>query len=370
MVKNFNNYYAAFVYWEQCIRSRNQARRIRKNIVRAKGFSQVDQSLKKEIKQYCRSVFGSAAYWPWLATYTEIRGEYKEGWIPDDYMSYRAMPIINPRNITYISLLKTLDYRLFGDFCVAPLMLIIGKLIYDKNFNIISREKAEKLLKEHADEVVVKEDGGSGGSKVYFVPSHKVDLNKLSGNIRCVIQPLVYQHKSLTEIYPSAINTLRIHTYMGSDSVVRIIISLLRVGTNGSRVDNVHRGGRFLYLNDEGKPATDAITGWENMGETKHPDTGYAYKDIKISALKKAKELCIKAHYQYPYTGIIAWDIYIDTNNNPRLLEWNAKSLHFGVNEAFCGPQLNPHELTSRIGKGFTPIDMIWDYKQAGADSY
>jgi len=59
--------------------SRNEAQILRKRLIKIKGNKVVDRALKTELKRYSHETFGSSAYWPWLALYTEMRGEFMEG---------------------------------------------------------------------------------------------------------------------------------------------------------------------------------------------------------------------------------------------------------------------------------------------------
>jgi len=71
--------YSKFEVWRQYSNSRNHAKRIRKEIVRKKGYSVLDNKLRKRIKEYAHNRFGSMGYSPWLESYTELSKEFIEG---------------------------------------------------------------------------------------------------------------------------------------------------------------------------------------------------------------------------------------------------------------------------------------------------
>jgi hypothetical protein len=345
-----NKLYMAYVYWGQCRKSRKSARQVRKTLIAREDRSYVDRQVKREIKAYCREAFGTAAYWPWLATYTEIRGEFRRGWMPNEYYLYRVIPRLNPIATSHISLAKTMDYRLFGDICVKPVLVIVDHLLFDSNFNRIGREQAEEIIRNAGGELVVKRDGGSGGHTVSFVQPSSINLKKLLGG-RYVIQPLVKQHHSMSEIYPHSVNTLRVYTYIDSKSLVSVKALLLVLGVGGQRVSNASNGGRFLCIGEDGKPISKTyyLSGDLPMTETAHPDTGFPYEKIRVPSIQAAMDMCMGAHYRYPYAGFVGWDCYLDEEGIPKLLEWNAKLPTFRYIEASIGPCFDIEELKTRI---------------------
>jgi len=118
--------FESFENWRNYTNSRKQAHSIREIIVKRNGKSVVDKTVLKKIKKYSHDVFGSADYWPWLATYTELRGRFIEGWIPDDYYTLELIPRLNPRHLAMISTIKTFDHHLYDEFAIKPLAVRIS----------------------------------------------------------------------------------------------------------------------------------------------------------------------------------------------------------------------------------------------------
>ena len=336
-------------YYRKCKKSREKAHQIRKKIIAEKGFSVVDNKTKNQIKKYCKSVFGSSSYWPWIAVYTEVRGKFLEGWIPDEYYSYKMLPQLNPGKKSYNSLTKSLEYRIFGEYCIKPLIIIVNNLTYDGNYQIINIEKAKSILNEFDSEVVIKKDAGLSGKAVNFMHSKSIDPGKWLGTGSYIIQPVVKQHESISKIYPHSVNTIRVMTYMDSNSNVNISCIVFRVGSNLSRLDNVATGGRLLALDSNGQSSSHAYNNIGTAFETHHPDTGFCYKDISIPSIDSIKDFCIEAHYKYPYVGIVGWDVYLDEFTKPKLIEWNANHPVFWILEAIVGPMYDVKELLRRI---------------------
>ncbi|WP_232222278.1 sugar-transfer associated ATP-grasp domain-containing protein [Thioalkalivibrio paradoxus] len=326
------------VFRYQCFRSRQQAHRVRERIVARQGFSRVDSRVRREIRNYSRAAFGSTSFWPWLAAYTEVHGSFVRGWIPDELLVYRLFPRANPIDIAHVSLHKTLDYRLFGDMCIRPVLIFAGGCIHDADYTRIGIDQAREVLKRHDGEVVIKRDGGSGGDDIFFVHALELDPQRYLNEGNWVVQPAVRQHDDLAKPYPHSVNTIRFLTTLDSRSNIRVLFALLRLGANGARVDNIAKGGRFLYLNADGRALTHAIDDLGIEFEDCHPDSGYAYRAITVPQFAQARSLCIEAHRRFPYAAIVGWDVVIDAGGRPRLLEWNARLPHSWMNEPHRGP--------------------------------
>src|SRR5690625_3947039 len=108
ILNHINDYWDGYISLES---SRRTEKEIRKKIISKNGRMVVDQKLKKQIKDYCLYYFGSASYWPWLAVYTELRGEFKQGWIPDDYYRFTLLPKMNPEKFRKFSKAKTINHK-------------------------------------------------------------------------------------------------------------------------------------------------------------------------------------------------------------------------------------------------------------------
>ncbi|MFC4871573.1 sugar-transfer associated ATP-grasp domain-containing protein [Negadavirga shengliensis] len=332
-----------FDTWRKLVASRKMAVDIRKKIVNKKGGSVIDSGLERTIKAYARDKFGSTDYWLWLATYTELRGEFKAGWVPDDYYQCTLIPFLNPGEKSHSSTMKTFEFRLFGNYAIKPLFLLINQLFYDPNFCVIPIDQAEMILKEYNHEVVIKTDTGASAFSTRFLDWKDIDLKdylKLKKNL--VFQPSVQQHAAISAVYSRAINTLRITTFLDQNMGPKVMYIKLRLGANGSKVDNVKTGGLSVFIDKEGTPFNQA---YDNLGlpiGDSHPDTGFKYRDIRIPNFEKALTICRESHNDYPYVRFIAWDVYIDKDAEPKLIEWNALKPDVWINEALIGPIWDP----------------------------
>lgn len=315
---------------------RRKAHRLIKRLVHKKGYKVVDRQTKKYIKSYAKEIFGSAAFWPWLALYTEIRGEFKKGWLPNDYYMAHLLKQYNPESIR-ISAYKTFDYKMFPEFALKPLLIKVGNVFYDSDRKQITTDEAQNILYDYDGEVVLKEDLGFGGHNVKFIKSKELKFNNYAQISSYIIQPVVEQHHNLYRLNDKALNTMRVLTYLNGEGTVDIKYSYLRFGVGDSRVDNTSSGGGFCFIKSDNhlaKIARDKF-GFE-IGE-RHPDTGILFQSVAVPSYEKVLQECIKSHKIFPYFKFIGWDVAIDKSGDPVLLEWNSEPLIW-MAEALQGP--------------------------------
>lgn len=316
--------------------SRLEAKRLVKLHVLQNERKIVDRDLKNRIKEYCHERFGDPSYWPWLAVYSEIRGEYVDGWIPYDYFRFQMIPKLNtgPR----LSDFKTYDYQLFRKFSVKPYFLKISGLFYDCNLNQVEISEVRNFFNNLNKEVVIKYDTGSGGKNIQFTHSSSSITDDIKMHDNVLLQPALKQSVELDNLCSESVNTLRVMTQIKENGEIVKKFAILRFGIGGSRVDNLTTGGGFVPLFDNGKPMKNAydINGFD-LGE-KHPQSGLRFVDLNVPSFQKSIDLCKKYHLKFPYQRLISWDICIEQGGEPRLIEWNTGNQYFFVPETILGP--------------------------------
>lgn len=334
------------------IQMRKEAKRITKLVREKRKRKVVDGVLMKRIREYAREHFGSSDYWPWLVCFTEIRGGFHEGWVPCDYYRFHLIKKINPVHAAYLSFTKSFDSRLFGDFTIPYIVFKTNETFFDMDLNRVDEAAALEKIRAAGGEVVIKKDSGKWGKDIAFVNSSQVEREMLSPKYDIIVQKAFEQHPDIAAVYPGSINTLRITTFLDFDSTVNVKNVVMRIGTGGSRTDNFKTGGHVLFFDEQGRGGPQAYAGITLEPENKHPDTGYEYRDLQIKALDLAKEKCISSHYRYPYLRLIGWDVFIDPQNNPRLIEWNGKYPGYWPMEALVGPWWSTDDIRRLSGYG------------------
>ena len=201
-----------------------------------------------------------------------------------------------------------------------------------------SKEKIEEYI-DNIDEIIVKQANFSeGGVGVFFISGdNKKDkfwdaCRKIKTDI--VVQESVKQNVELSKVNPTSINTIRILSLLNQNNV-KIYSTILRMGVNNSRVDNISQGGIACGVKNTGQLKNKAYN-WKGEAFSKHPTTGVDFETIIIPNFKSVCDLVKNAHPLIPEFRLVSWDIAINDKGIPLLIEAN-----------LCYGELNLHQLNN-----------------------
>lgn len=205
----------------------------------------------------------------WYRLYSHFIGP-NIGIVPDDIMSNVIEPILNP--VRYRSLYE--DKNLLDNFFmtqfaekITPLTLLrnINGVFYSDSFECIDKEEADSIIEVGMAERLISkasiDENSSRGiyfwekdGSVYQEVKSKTELSVeallcLYPNGNYILQEVAKQSEWMSYFCPTSVNTLRIHMYRSvKDNKPHLVNAVLRMGRNGSLVDNAHAGGSFVVL--------------------------------------------------------------------------------------------------------------------------
>ena len=153
-----------------------------------------------------------------------------------------------------------------------------------------------------------------------------------------VIQTILRQHAELSRFNASSVNTIRIMTMLTQENA-RIVSTILRVGQNGSRKDNAGGGnlGITCGILPDGRLKKTARTIW-GLEFEEHPDSGVRFGDFIVPGFDKARDMVLKLCKLLPRFRMVSWDIAIDEEGEPVLIEVNLCSGGLNIHQVNNGP--------------------------------
>ena len=171
-------------------------------------------------------------------------------------------------------------------------------------------------------EIIVKPIDGCGGVGVELIKINKDKLkttyNKLIKNNQLLIEEKIIQHKALSKLNKSSVNTLRIVSFYDGKHT-HILNSVLKIG-NGGVTDNFSSGSMYTFI-ENGKIIVPAIDNKDNIFET-HPISKIDIVGYEIPNYDKVINMvneCAEIIKEVKYVG---WDIAI-LENDVCLIEGN-----------------------------------------------
>ena len=193
--------------------------------------------------------------------------------------------------------------------------------------SVVSSDKAIGLMKGN-DCFVKLATNSCGGRGVFFfsnamdVDGIKNTLNKNVGHNDIVVQKRICQSSTMARLNESSVNTLRVQTLLDRDGTVKILSTIVRMGIGGATVDNASIGGITCGVTETGRLKSVAYN-IEGRKYDSHPDTGLHFEDITIPNYDSVLSMVKEVHPKVPWFRLVAWDIALDEEDQPILLEFN-----------------------------------------------
>ncbi len=274
----------------------------------------------------------------WYKLFSAENKDVDPRYIPDDIWFAKVVPYFNNMQFRRPYEDKCMHAKFFPDFKRPDTVIMnIAGVYYDKDYNIIDKEKAVKLCMENKDSLIKPSIDSGEGRLIEFFDKEDItddDICKVFDKLDCnfIVQKIVKQHPVLGSFNKDSLNTIRIISFLFNGEI-HILSSILRIGSSGSRVDNVGAGGYACAINKNGRLVEMGVN--KKSEWCKETEDGLAFKDVKIPSYEEAIKSIKKQHKQFPHFKIIGWDIAINIQNEPVFIEFNTCP---GQNQFSCGP--------------------------------
>lgn len=175
-----------------------------------------------------------------------------------------------------------------------------------------------------------------------------VELEKKITGAEYLFQEVVEQHADMKRLYPGSINTMRLVTVRSlKDNQLHVMPSILRVGANGSYVDNTSQGGFAIGFDLSNGRLHEFGFQKPQFGfkSNKHPNSGIKFSDFTIPFYQETVAAALHFHSMLKDIQSVGWDIAIGPEG-PIFIEGND---NWEVN----GPQVGNHGLRKEFEEYF-----------------
>ncbi|MCI6184315.1 MAG: leucine-rich repeat protein [Clostridiales bacterium] len=277
----------------------------------------------------------------WVQVYSDKTGIYSPEYVGSDIHYYN----VEWSRIDYDYLRAFLDKNYMDVVlpCVKHPVTLIRKIhgqYLDVDFNPMSKPQAIDKLYENLDPgIVVKiSRSSSGGKGVRFLGkgSTKEDISEaLDVDPDVAVQLVMRQHPEMAKMNSSSVNTIRIICIILDGESIPLS-AVVRIGNSGSRVDNFSSGGVGCGVKPDGR-LNDC--GYTQKGERYdvHPN-GFVFSEGFVPNFDKVLEAVKRCHMCVPMFGVASWDIAIDEDGEPVLIEYNVGGAGIDIHQYNNGP--------------------------------
>lgn len=335
--------------------------KITKNFKDLEHRRKLTKAQKKEVQDFYLNLIGKKVPLYCHEYFYSRTGHFTKEYVPNNVYHCELVPKANVHRLQ----------GAFGDKNMCDFLFPEEKIVHSilKNMNgyyyyegrPVSEEEAISLC-QNLDRVIIKPSRESKGYGVqlFSVNNGVTDLNgKTLGQLfkeydkDFLIQDCVKQHKDMEILNPTSLNTLRILSYRSGMEIL-IIYSVIRIGRIGQVIDNQCAGGISTSIRKDGKLGKYAFGGYfsDNIEKT---DTGVVLEDYQLPSYDKAIELVKRLHLKLPFFNIVGWDVAIQEDGEPILIEFNTNP---GLSQSAFKSGMG--EYTERIIRELWPRPNTW----------
>lgn len=327
----------------------SKIRRIRRHIDPARiSAVKADKGFMRSSEAFLRRHFPPRRDLSWHVAYAAASGIRDAMYIPENAFYLHLEPRVNPRATALLYSDKNMYDNLFAG-AAAPTTLgrIINGRFFSKDYQLISAAELLEELRSSGDHVVVKPSVESGGGRnVQILTPGQLEgfltdgLGASTGK-NLLFQKLLRQHEALAGFHPASLNTLRIVTFWLRRGVV-VISAVLRMGVKNAQVDNQAAGGISCGVAEDGRLKRFAYDKHFRQ-YSEHPTTRRAFAGFKVPSYAEACSLAVSLHRRLPACGMVSWDVAIDTEGSPVLIESNLRYQEINFLQLNNGPLFGRH---------------------------
>lgn len=314
---------------------------------RMDGGYNCDKEYKEIILPY-REKFGKKPKKYWYNIFSDREQKVDPRYIPDDYFYGEIIPYYSNTQFRRYAEDKCMYDVIFPNLNKPETIIKnIAGVFYDSKMNIIDQEKAVNICLNYSDNFLVKPSIDTGeGRLIKFFDKNNVDKNQIIETINSlksnfIFQEEVIQNKVLSELNPSSLNTIRVVSFL-FEGQVHILSSILRIGAEGNKVDNVGAGGFACPIKESGWLKEKGVNRKAQWVEKNN--FGKKFSDIKVPSYDKIIRLIKNEHLKLAHFKLIGWDFSVSIEGEPIFIEYNVCP---GSNQISCGPTFG--ELTEKV---------------------
>lgn len=314
--------------------------KITRNFKDLKQRRYLTEEQKKEVNDFYISMIGKKVPLYCHEYFYSRTGVFSKEYIPKDFYTLELRPRANVFKFQEAYDDKNLYDIILSDENVVHTILknMNGYFYYEGQ--PVSEEEAVSMC-QNMEDVIIKPAMAMQGDGVQLlnVTNGKTNINGMTiGELfrhykrNYLIQNRVKQHKDLAALNPTSVNTMRILTYRSGMEVL-VIYSVIRIGRQGQVIDNQCAGGISTTISNDGRLGKAAFGGYseDNVNKT---DSGVVLDGYQLPSFDKAIEFVKRLHMKLPYFNIVGWDVSIEENGEPILIEYNTNP---GLSQsAFC----------------------------------
>ena len=278
--------------------------------------------------------------------YTEKTGQYDPRYLPDDLYYGVIDRYFNNHKMAAVIDNKCFYPRMFGTVCKQAKLYAyrMNGYWYDRTSTAVKEDIVMGGVEQFGELVIKKATDSFGGHGVSFITRNNrcsmqelfgKTISEITGDI--VVQFPIIQHPEMAKLHQESINTIRVFSFLTKEGTIKVYSVIVRMGIGDARVDNASSGGITCGVEPDGTLKTRAFSS-KGVCYTQHPSTGMHFECVKVPNYKQVIKTVEKLHILLPHFRIASWDIAIDRDGDPVLVEVNLRAGELDFHQLNNGP--------------------------------
>lgn len=303
----------------------------------ARQSTPMSHAVRRQAEQYAVSVLGSKRFTPWLLVYATMAGEFRDGWLPDNFYGRVVVPNLN-HSLRYVADLKSFTRLVFRNDAIPDIGYLINGRFYDRAHREVPLQHVCDTMFDAHDEIIFKSDSSRQGKGVFTLNRSDFDPERLAmehGN--AVFQKLIVQHPFFDGFSPGGGTTIRVTTVRNQQADFEARAAYIRFpGTDQATVASASHVRVAIDLDAGTMSECGYLSDWSRVD--RHPGSSGRFTRVGVPAIERAVRRCVEMHEGLPHAGVIGWDVMVDADEGVWIIEWNAKHNDIKFSEATSGP--------------------------------
>lgn len=229
----------------------------------------------------------------------------------------------------------------------------VGGKFLDKNYFSVLHPKVDEHIKSiEAEKIVLKPTMESSGRGVCIFyrgddgfenkRGEKLSADFLLKNYKedFLIQKAFSQHPFFAQFNSSSVNTIRIATWRNGEGIVQPLNSIIRIGSRGAEVDNAHAGGQFVGVSSNGELGKYVCNQYGVIQHTFN-DVDFSNQSFVVPNWSEIVSFVCKLHSKVVHHDLVAWDVALDEDCCPHIIEVNVGGFSGWLFQFTSGPMFS-----------------------------
>jgi Sugar-transfer associated ATP-grasp len=286
---------------------------------------------------YAVEELGNARFAPWLYVYAHVAGEYRDGWIPDNFYDECVLPHTSGE-YGELSGFRSLNTVLFDATEFPDIAASINGMFIDRQGKVVPDRNLAEILFQQTDRVIFKSDASQSGIGVTILDRTGFDLAQARRLGSGLFQRFIRQHDLFQRLGNCpAVATLRLTT---------VADDLGQISLRGAHLRFGQGNGDYLRTAEEINAVVDRSTGElapmafmpDYFRIDRHPQSDVPFAGHSVPNFQACRDVALRCHARIPYVRCIGWDITVDDAGGVHILEWNGGHNGIKFSEATQGP--------------------------------